>query len=110
MLPAPVELAEQVGSADGTVGLRVPGLELTRRLLARSGPLAVTSANHHGEPACISAAEVRATFSGPPEPVGVLDGGPSGTEPSTIVALRGSELELLRLGAIPEAALLEALA
>jgi tRNA threonylcarbamoyl adenosine modification protein (Sua5/YciO/YrdC/YwlC family) len=109
VLPAPDELARQVGSLDGTVGLRVPALGLTRRLLARSGPLAVTSANLHGQPACVSASEVWAAFSGQPEPIGVLDGGPSGTEPSTIVAVRGAELDLLRLGVISEAAIRNAL-
>ena len=109
VLPAPSELARQVGAHDGTVGLRVPALGLTRRLLARSGPLAATSANLHGQPACRSAVEVRAAFSGQPELTGVLDGGPSGTEPSTIVAVRDGEVDLLRSGAIPELELRAAL-
>ena len=44
VVPAPAALAAAAGSQDGTVGVRVPALGVARRLLARSGPLAVTSA------------------------------------------------------------------
>jgi len=100
VVDAPAELARRVGSQDDTIGLRVPALAVTRRLLARSGPLAVTSANLHGEAPCTDAAQVRAAFGSSPEPIGVLDGGPSSTEPSTVVAVRGGEIEILRAGAI----------
>jgi tRNA threonylcarbamoyl adenosine modification protein (Sua5/YciO/YrdC/YwlC family) len=110
VVDAPAELARMVGSETDTIGLRVPALELTRRLLARSGPLAVTSANIHGEPPCTSAAGVRAAFSGAPELVGVLDGGPSATTPSTVVAVRGELIEVLRPGAIADEDLRAALA
>jgi tRNA threonylcarbamoyl adenosine modification protein (Sua5/YciO/YrdC/YwlC family) len=102
-------LARQVCSSEDTVGFRVPDLALARRLLARSGPLAVTSANRHGEEPCTSAADVRACFSRPPQPSGVLDGGAAAGEPSTIVAVRGQGIEILRQGALSEGELRAAL-
>jgi tRNA threonylcarbamoyl adenosine modification protein (Sua5/YciO/YrdC/YwlC family) len=109
VVPAPAELAAAVGSTDGTVGVRVPALGVTRRLLARSGPLAVTSANRHGEPPCQSPADARATFFDGPEPFGVLDGGPSSEVPSSVVKITGEDIAILRHGAVPEAELRKAL-
>ena len=109
VVPAPAALAAAAGSQDGTVGVRVPALGVARRLLARSGPLAVTSANRHGEAPCQSAEEARALFFEGPEPLGILDCGPSSDVPSTVVAVRGDEIEILRAGAIAEAELRAAL-
>ena len=109
VVPAPEALANAVGSLDGTVGVRVPALGVARRLLARSGPLAVTSANRHSEPPCQSAEEARALFFEGPEPLGILDCGPSSDAPSTVAAVRGDEIEILRAGAIAEADLRAAL-
>jgi L-threonylcarbamoyladenylate synthase len=110
VVPAPAPLAAAVGSTDATVGVRVPDHALVRRLLARSGTLAVTSANRHGEPPCLSATQVRATFVEGPEPVGVLaepDSAPeaSSAVPSTVVAVRPEGLEVLREGTLRAAAL-----
>jgi tRNA A37 threonylcarbamoyladenosine synthetase subunit TsaC/SUA5/YrdC len=110
VVDAPPALARQVCSETDTVGLRVPGLSLTRRLLARSGPLAVTSANVHGAEPCTSAAEVRSAFARPPEPIGVLDGGPSSTLPSSVVAVHGTQIEIIRAGMISETEIRAALA
>lgn len=90
----------------GTVALRVPDHPLTRALLkAYDRPLALTSANLHGEPDPTNATKVRSQFS-----TGiavVLDGGDAtlGT-PSTIVELLDSEsAQILRQGALREEAL-----
>lgn len=109
VVPAPDALAQAVGSPDGTVGVRVPALGVARRLLARSGPLAVTSANRHGEPPCQSPAEAQATFIDGPEPFGVLDGGPSSEVPSSVVKITEEGIEILRHGAVPEAEIRTAL-
>lgn len=109
VVEAPERLAHQVRSESATVGLRVPDLELTRQLLARSGPLAVTSANRHGDAPCTSAEEVRRCFARPPRPSGVLDGGISASVASTVVAVRGSTIEILRPGALSEEELRAAL-
>jgi L-threonylcarbamoyladenylate synthase len=84
---------------DGTsVGLRCPATDRLRRLLALTGPLAVTSANRHGQPPCTTAGQVRAVFGGELELV--LDGGGCDGVPSSVVSLLGDEPELLRAGQI----------
>jgi len=87
-----------VGGDGETVGLRCPGHALLLELLAATGPLAVTSANRHGEPPCTTTAQVRAVFAGA---LGaVLDGGPCEGTPSSVVSLLGPEPELLRPGPV----------
>ncbi|WP_249933127.1 Sua5/YciO/YrdC/YwlC family protein, partial [Blastococcus sp. CCUG 61487] len=44
-------LAWDLGDAEGTVAVRLPDDDLTRDLLRRTGPLAVSSANRSGRPA-----------------------------------------------------------
>jgi L-threonylcarbamoyladenylate synthase len=86
-----------------TIGVRMPDLAFTRRLLAESGPLATTSANLSGGPNPRSAGEVLDQLEGRVELV--LDGGEApGGVPSTVVdctALAG--VAILREGAIPSA-------
>jgi len=105
VVPAPRDLAASVGGHDGTVGIRVPALGVVRRLLARSGPLAVTSANRHGEAPCMTAREVLDVFGTSFEPVGVLEG-PSGSGiSSTVVRIDDAGISLLREGSLSEVAL-----
>ncbi|MBI3962820.1 MAG: threonylcarbamoyl-AMP synthase [Deinococcus sp.] len=60
----------------GTVGLRIPDHPSARSLLARTGPLAASSANRSGEPPLKSAAAIAqglpvdAVLDAPPEPSG----------------------------------------
>jgi L-threonylcarbamoyladenylate synthase len=88
------DVADRVGSDDGSIGLRCPDHELVRALAAAVGPLATTSANRHGHPTPHTAAEVAACF---PDVI-VIDGGPLEGRPSTVVDARGSRLLLLRAG------------
>jgi L-threonylcarbamoyladenylate synthase len=82
-----------------TIGLRCPAHLVLRDLLRRNRPLAVTSANRHGEPALCTAAEVREHFG---DAVGwVLDGGRCDGRPSTVISLLGPDCECLREGALP---------
>ncbi|MEC9071196.1 MAG: L-threonylcarbamoyladenylate synthase, partial [Myxococcota bacterium] len=85
-----------------TVALRVPDHPLTRQLLAAyDRPLALTSANLHGEPDPTNAAKVRDQFSAGVSVV--IDGGDAihGT-PSTIVQVLGDDaIRVLREGALP---------
>ncbi|MGI8553249.1 MAG: L-threonylcarbamoyladenylate synthase [Dehalococcoidia bacterium] len=92
-------------ASDGTVALRMPGLPLARLLIeSAGGVLAVTSANRSGELPAQSAAEVVSQLDGRVELV--LDGGPSpGGVASTIVRVRGKDVEVLREGAIPKSAI-----
>jgi len=88
------------GDAD-TIGLRCPRHGLVRELLRRTGPLAVTSANRHGDAPLHSADEVRRYFGD--EVAAVLDGGRCDGVPSTVFSLAGGALQCLREGAIASA-------
>ena len=106
---APEHLARRVGSPTDSVGLRIPDLGLVRDVLARSGPLAVTSANDHGQPPCTSVAAVLETFGAQSPLAGVLDGGVRDGAVSTVVDLTGPRWRVLREGAIPTTDVADAL-
>lgn len=106
---APAELARRVGGL-ATLGVRQPDDPTTRALLARSGPLATTSANEHGEPPCTSAEEIDAVFAERGGLAGVLDDGPRRGQVSTVVALESGSWRVVREGAIPAARIAAALA
>jgi len=106
---APEYLARRVGSPTNSVGLRIPNLDLVRDVLARSGPLAVTSANDHGQPPCTSADEVLETFASSSHLAGVLDGGLRDGAVSTVVDLTGPRWRVLREGAIATTEIADAL-
>lgn len=86
-----------LGGDPSTIGLRCPAHAAVRRLLASSGPLAVTSANRHGEAPCLRAADVERVFGAS---IAVLDGGPARGRPSTVVSLVGSDVHCLREGSV----------
>ena len=86
----------ELGGDPATIGLRCPASPLLRGLLRRAGPLAVTSANRHGEAPLHTAEEVRERFAG--ELAVVLDGGPCVGRPSTVVSLTGGVTVCLRNG------------
>lgn len=98
VLPRSREMTTDLGGSDrGTVGVRVPDNDLTRKILGRTGPLAVTSANLSGQAPALTVEEARAALGG-----GVsvyVDGGKVGGEPSTVVSV-GPRLEILRQGAL----------
>ncbi len=94
-----VVLANWVGDRQSdTVGIRVPDHEITRELLIRAGPLAVTSANLSGGEEARNDRQAREIFG---EGVAVyLEGECPGGEASTVVDATGSELTLIREGPI----------
>ncbi len=81
-----------------TLSSRVPDHEVARALLERTGPLASTSANRHGEPPARTAAAVQATLGG--EVAVVLDGGAAAGEASTIIDCTTTPPRVLREGPI----------
>jgi tRNA threonylcarbamoyl adenosine modification protein (Sua5/YciO/YrdC/YwlC family) len=92
-------LGYSLGEPAGTVGVRCPDHDLVRALAAEVGPIAVTSANRHGEPTPPTAPEVAALFG---DGVAlVLDGGRCAAPPSTVVDASGPAWRLLREGEIP---------
>ena len=100
VVSAPRDLARLVGSTTDTVGFRVPNDELLVAVLRESGPLAVTSANEHGETPCQRADQVLRTFADLRVVNGVLDGGERAGDVSTVIEVRGSSWRILREGAI----------
>jgi L-threonylcarbamoyladenylate synthase len=92
-------LAWDLGDTRGTVAVRMPLHPVALELLARTGPLGVSSANRTGQPPPVTAEEARDQLG---YPVAVyLDGGPSGDPvPSTIVDVTGEVPRLLRPGAV----------
>ncbi|MGH3461923.1 MAG: L-threonylcarbamoyladenylate synthase [Kribbellaceae bacterium] len=88
-----------LGDTRGTVGLRMPDHAVALSLLARTGPLAVSSANRTGMPAATSAEEAEEMLG---EAIEVyLDDGPlSGGVPSSIVDVTGEVPRLMRPGAL----------
>lgn len=86
-----------LGDDRSTVGIRVPAHPLALAVLARSGPLAVTSANRSGEPTPGGCEELQRIFGdavsvylcGAEEPPAV---------PSTVVDLTAEEPRILREG------------
>ena len=106
VLPRRPDLQGDLGSDEATIGLRCPAHAVPRDVCRRSGPLATTSANLHGEPPLTTAAEVALTF-GDALAV-VLDAGPCTGHPSTVVDCTGLEPRLLREGGIPWADIVSA--
>jgi tRNA threonylcarbamoyl adenosine modification protein (Sua5/YciO/YrdC/YwlC family) len=91
-------VAFELGGDPATIGLRCPAHPVALRLLAMTGPLAVTSANRHGERPSRSAAEVVTALG---ESLLVLDGGRCEGEASTVVSIISPRVVCLREGAIP---------
>ena len=103
------EVPEPYRAADGTVGLRVPDHAFVRALCSAVGhPLALTSANLHGEPAARSVEELNPQLADAVD--WVVDGGaaPLGVA-STVVDATGEIPRILREGAVGEAEILEAI-
>ena len=90
--------ALSLGGDPSTVGIRCPDHDLVRALAGEVGPLATTSANRHGRPTPLTAAEAAASLVGPVDLV--VDGGQLGSVASTVVDLTGPEPEVLREGAV----------
>ncbi len=87
-----------LGGDSATIGIRCPSSPIALALLSLTGPLAVTSANRHGEQPLHTADEVREQLGGDLELV--LDGGRCDGQPSTVIAVVGEVLACLRRGTL----------
>ncbi len=99
VLPKAAQIPDIVTAGLATVGVRIPAHPLALQLIETAGiPLAAPSANRFKELSPTTAAHVRAAFG---DSVPVLDGGPTrvGIE-STVVAITGGKITLLRPGMI----------
>ncbi|QWC84786.1 threonylcarbamoyl-AMP synthase [Nocardioidaceae bacterium] len=87
-----------LGDSRQTVAVRMPDHDVATELLARTGPLAVSSANRTGEPAALDADAAEAALG--EDAAVVLDAGPSpGAVASTILDATTEQPRLLRAGA-----------
>lgn len=99
VLPRTAEaLGWSLGGDGGTVGVRIPKHPLALALLARTGPLAVTSANRSGEPPLEDGDSLAAVF-GDEVAVYLCQDAPLSGAPSTVIDLTGPEPVILRAGA-----------
>jgi tRNA threonylcarbamoyl adenosine modification protein (Sua5/YciO/YrdC/YwlC family) len=99
-------LTWDLGESGGTVAVRMPLHPVAIELLEDTGPMAVSSANRHGQPAAQTAAEARAQL-GDDVAVYLEDGQALGGVASTIVDVTAGRPRILRLGAIDVASLRE---
>lgn len=117
VLPASDHLPPAMNPAHtGTLGLRIPDHPLARYLLERTGPLATTSVNHSGHPPLETLAEIATEF---PEiitlspaalaeiypqlgdaPVPPMNKPQGSGLPSTVVAWRNGNWDVLRQGSV----------
>ncbi len=92
------ELDWNLGQNGGTVALRMPDHARVLELIARTGPLAVSSANLTGAPPATSIEEAIASF---PDSVLHIDSGPTpGSTPSTILDFAHGDASVIRLGTL----------
>lgn len=95
-----VSLQWDLGETRGTVAVRMPNHGVALDLLARTGPMAVTSANLTGLPAATDA-DAAIAMLGDAVTV-VLDAGPTpGDQASTILDCTTEVARVLRAGALP---------
>jgi tRNA threonylcarbamoyl adenosine modification protein (Sua5/YciO/YrdC/YwlC family) len=97
-------LTWDLGDANGTVAVRMPLHPVAIELLEITGPMAVSSANRHGQPAAQTAQQAREQL-GDDVTVYLEDGPVPGGVASTIVDVTGPRPRILRLGAIEADAL-----
>jgi tRNA threonylcarbamoyl adenosine modification protein (Sua5/YciO/YrdC/YwlC family) len=90
-------LGLELGGDESTIGVRCPNAAYVQQICQRLGPIAVTSANRHGEQPAESVAMLRHAFG---SQLLIADGGQCCGEPSTVVDVRGDSVLLLRAGAI----------
>lgn len=98
VVPRRPDLAADLGEDDETIGLRCPDHPVPLALCRSFGPYATTSANRHGQPPVTDPAVLARDLPGVEL---VLDAGPCGGEPSTVVDATGEVPKLLRAGTIP---------
>ena len=103
----PAAASWDLGEERATVALRVPDHPVALALLARTGPLAATSANRSGRATPDDCVGVREELG---DAVAVyLCAGTLSAVPSTIVDLTGQEPRVLRAGALAPGEVLDAL-
>src|SRR5699024_3627480 len=99
ILQAQPSLSWDLGETRGTVALRLPDDQLAQQILQNTGPLAVSSANRHGQPAATAINEAQEAL-GQAVAVYINDGKRGDQQASTIVDCTVTPPRILRSGAI----------
>lgn len=97
-----------LGGDGSTIGVRMPHHPLALAVLARTGPLAVTSANLSGEPTPATCDGLERVF-GDAVSVYVCQQEPLAGTASTVVDVAGGRARILRTGTVGEADILAVL-
>jgi tRNA threonylcarbamoyl adenosine modification protein (Sua5/YciO/YrdC/YwlC family) len=95
----------ELGAERHTIGIRCPDHAVALQLLRATGPLAVTSANRHGEPPLTELAAVEEEFGA--DVAAFVDGGRCDGRPSTVIACTADGWRVLRAGPVSLAQLTE---
>lgn len=98
VLPRNGDLEWDLGEPRSTIGVRCPDHGLIRSVTTDLGPIAVTSANRHGEPTPTDAATAAASLAGPVDLI--VDGGILAGNASTVVDATVDPVRVLRAGPI----------
>lgn len=78
-----------------TIGIRIPNHPFMLKLLQKSGPLLVTSANFRGDPPCLASDEVISRL---PTIDAVVTGQSGNHPPSTVISIINNQINTLRQG------------
>lgn len=98
----------ELGGDPETIGVRMPHHPLALAVLALTGPLAVTSANRSGEPTPENCAGVTEVFAQAVD-IYLCADEPLVGQPSTVVDLVSEPGRVIRVGAVPEDEVADAL-
>jgi L-threonylcarbamoyladenylate synthase len=96
--PGPLTIVVRRLDGEGTLGVRCPDHIFLHLVTRQVGPLAVTSANRHGEATPIEARDAAASLTG--DVALVIDGGSCAGTASTVVDTTGRDLAIIRAGPI----------
>lgn len=97
VLDATREVPRLIQSKRKTVGIRIPDCPVPMAIVRELGrPLITTTANRHGELPVVDPADIDVQF---PGVAMILDGGPGGTEPTSVIDLTHAAPEIIREGA-----------
>jgi L-threonylcarbamoyladenylate synthase len=98
--PGPLTIVRPRLDGPGTLAVRCPDHGFIQLLARRVGPMAVTSANRHGEATPPEARDAAASLTG--EVALIIDGGPCRGVASTVIDTTGPQLTVVRAGPISE--------
>ena len=92
-------LPEYINGGLPTVAVRLATSDQLKKLIEKTGPLFMTSANQSGQPVCQSIEEIEQAC---PDLDGILSGQPSFGKASTVMDCTGTDIRILRQGPITE--------